>query len=123
MIREIDQLLIASLKRHTLQSSKEIFDGLQNDNSYATVKRALSRLTTDNLIATEGHGKSTKYRLSSSYLLLSNIDTNTYFQQEQDEREIFETFNFSLIPNVLHNASPFKQIFKTQFEFAVNTYF
>ena len=99
--------LLAYIKNNPLQSSKEIYDGLRNAYSYATVKRALTKLAEDNLIIIEGKGKSTKYRLSPSYELLSDIDVEEYFSQEQDERQIKSTFNFSLIPEILSGAQLF----------------
>lgn len=39
-------------------SSREIHEGLESTMGYATVKRILVKLTLDNLIITEGKGKS-----------------------------------------------------------------
>ncbi|HTD40359.1 MAG TPA: Fic family protein [Mucilaginibacter sp.] len=104
---EITKNLLAYIKNNPLKSSKEIFDGLGNTYSYATVKRALSKLAEENLVLIEGRGKGTKYRFSPSYELLSDIDVDKYFSREQDERQIKDTFNFSLIPEILSGAQLF----------------
>ncbi|HEY4326167.1 MAG TPA: Fic family protein [Mucilaginibacter sp.] len=89
------------------RSSKEIHDGLNAAIGYATVKRILTKLTSDGLIAPEGKGKGTKYLISPSYELLSPIDIDEYFKKEQDEREIKDGFNLLLITNVLSKAKLF----------------
>jgi len=97
------------LKLHQQSSSKEIFDNLSTSISYATVKRLLSKLISDNLIASSGKGKGTKYSLSSSYELLQPIDLNKYYQAEIDERKIKDGFNFNLISDVLKKTKLFTE--------------
>lgn len=97
----IDAEILKHLKTHTSQSSREISDGLGEAYSYATVKRALSKLTTDGDLLTIGKGKGTKYQLSPAHEILAEIDVETYFNQEQDKRKIRDSFNLSLIPEVL----------------------
>ena len=104
---DIDNDILQRLTSHPLQSSAEISAGLGDTYSYATVKRALSKLTVNNLLLTEGKGKATKYRLSPAYQLLSSIDMEAYFRQEQDERQIRDGFNLLLIPEVLTTARLF----------------
>jgi Fic family protein/predicted transcriptional regulator len=89
------------IKAHPLQSSKEIHDGLEGSIGYATVKRVLTKLLSDDLIKTEGKGKATKYAISSSYQLLYPVHLNQYFEKEQDEREIKSNFDFDLITGLL----------------------
>ncbi len=65
--------------------------------SYATVKRILSQLLTDNYIITaEGKGKGTRYFISPSYDLLYSINLESYYLKEIDERKIKEDFNPSI---------------------------
>jgi len=103
----MNEELLNYIRSNPLQSSKEIYNGLGNAYSYATIKRALSKLAGDNLILIEGQGKGTKYRLSPSYELLIDIDIEEYFKQEQDERQVKDIFNLSLIPEVLTGAQLF----------------
>ncbi|MGA9649085.1 Fic family protein [Pedobacter sp.] len=88
-------------------SSNEIFQALNDSQSLATVKRVLSKLTTDGIIISKGKGKATNYELSPAFLLLKEIDLNDYFKKEQDEREIKNSFNFNLITDVISEARLF----------------
>src|SRR5258708_26316962 len=101
--------ILAYIKAHPLQSSKEIHDGVEESIGYATVKRVLNRLCSDNLVNAEGKGKATKYVISPSYQLLYPIDLNQYFEKEQDERQIKNSFNFTLFTDVLNNAKLFTE--------------
>lgn len=91
-------------------SSKSVFDGIESNISYATVKRILSKLANERLITTTGQGKSTKYSISHSYKLFQPIDMDSYFGKEIDEREIIGNFNFELIEDILKNAELFTDI-------------
>jgi len=96
--------ILAFLKANPLVSSKEIYDGLEIEIGYATVKRILSKLVDDNLISTIGKGRGRKYLISPAYNLFYPIDLNSYFEKEIDEREIQTSFNFNLIKNTLNNV-------------------
>ena len=99
--------ILEFIKENSLVSSKQIYDEVQLNVGYATVKRILTKLLSEKLIITEGKGKGTKYRVSVGYELLFPISLNDYFKNEVDEREIKSSYNFSLIKEVLSNASLF----------------
>ena len=99
--------ILEFIKENSLVSSKQIYDEVQLNIGYATVKRILKKLLSEKLIITEGKGKGTKYRVSVGYELLFPISLNDYFKNEVDEREIKSSYNFSLIKEVLSNASLF----------------
>ena len=99
--------ILEFIKENSLVSSKQIYDEVQLNIGYATVKRILRKLLSEKLIITEGKGKGTKYRVSVGYELLFPISLNDYFKNEVDEREIKSSYNFSLIKEVLSNASLF----------------
>lgn len=99
--------ILAFIKNHPLLSSKEIHEGLHRKIGYATVKRVLNKLCSDNLLNTDGKGKGTKYLISPSYELIYTIDLNKYFEKEQDERLIKTSFNFTLIADILGNVKLF----------------
>ena len=88
-------------------SSKEIYDSIEQNVGYATIKRILTKLIADNVITAEGKGKGTKYIISPAYELLNTIDLEEYFKKEQDERKIQESFNLSLINDVLAKVKLF----------------
>lgn len=90
-------------------SSKEIYDGRAIKIGYATVKRILSNLVKQNLVATTGQGRARKYLISSAYNLLYPIDLNSYFEKEIDDREILGNYNLNLIKNTLKHVALFTQ--------------
>jgi len=99
--------ILEFIQNHPRQSSGEIYDGLHADIGYATVKRILNQLLAEDLIVTSGRGKATRYEISPSYALLCPIDIAKYFGKEQDDRQIKQNFDFSLINDVLRKASLF----------------
>lgn len=122
MLSHNETEVIAFLKNKQACSSKEIHESLSNSISYATVKRILSKLTTENLIITKGQGKGTKYLISSVYQLLQPIDITEYYKKEIDERIIKDGFDFSLMPEVLAKNNLFTTIEITQLNQLQNTY-
>ena len=90
-------------------SSKEIHDGISISISYATVKRILTSLTSENLISKIGQGKGTKYFISPTFELLQPIDIEDYYKKEIDERKIKENFNLDLITETLGKANLFTE--------------
>ncbi|PKP09307.1 MAG: cell filamentation protein Fic [Bacteroidetes bacterium HGW-Bacteroidetes-3] len=99
--------ILAFLKANPSISSKEIYDGLEIEIGYATVKRNLSKLVDENLISTIGKGRGRKYLIGPAYNLFYPIDLNSYFEKEIDEREILDSFNFNLIKNTLNHVTLF----------------
>ena len=63
MIDNRQQQIIDFIKESGDCSSKEIFESVDISISYATLKRILTNLKSDNYIATKGQGKGTKYLL------------------------------------------------------------
>lgn len=88
------QQIIEFVKQNGHCSSKDIFDGLGESFSYATLKRILTDLKTDNYLVSMGQGKGTRYHLSPAYELICPIDIESYYEKEIDERQIIENFNF-----------------------------
>ena len=105
--RELE--IIEFLKKSQECSSKEIHEGISTRISYATTKRILIKLISENLLAIKGHGKGTKYLISPAYHLLEPINIVKYYEQEIDERRIKESYNFQLITDVLNNISLFNE--------------
>ena len=97
--------ILAFIKIHPLRSSKEIHGGLGFEIGYATLKRILEALSSQNLITRSGKGRGTKYLIGPAYELLHSIHLEEYFKKEIDEREIKEYFNHSLIADTLSSMS------------------
>ncbi|HDZ85890.1 MAG TPA: cell filamentation protein Fic, partial [Candidatus Moranbacteria bacterium] len=57
----IDNQILNFLNYNPESSSNEVLQGIQEKKSIATIKRALSKLISENLIIAIGKGKSTKY--------------------------------------------------------------
>ena len=110
MINNIEIEIIEIIKKNQEISSKEIFKSISKSISYATVKRMISKLMDDNLVAKKGQGRSTKYLISPTYEVLFPIDIVTYFEKEIDERKIKEIFNFQLINETLNVCSIFTAV-------------
>jgi predicted transcriptional regulator len=107
MLDDKKKKILEFVKENTLFSSKEIYDGIASEIGYSTVKRILSQLISENLIIPEGKGKARKYAISPTYELFYPIDVKLYFEKEIDERKIKDTFNLSLINDVLSKVKLF----------------
>jgi Fic family protein len=108
-LKEQDQAILHYLRENPGISSKEIHEGLDIPLSYATVKRALQALVSEQFVRTTGKGKGTRYALSPAYFVLAPITIESYFQQEIDERNIRGAFNLQLIDHVLPDIELFTQ--------------
>jgi len=104
---ETQELILNYLKDKPNLSSKEIFEGINYAVSYATVKRCLSKLLSENHITQKGNAKNSRYALSPTFNLFYPINLDEYYSKEIDEREILTGYNFSLIPETLKNVSLF----------------
>jgi fido (protein-threonine AMPylation protein) len=104
-----EKIIIDFIKSKPSISSKEIHIGIEMIVGYATVKRILKSLISQNLLEVSGQGKGTKYQLSQAYELLHHIDSDEYFKQEIDERKIKERYNHNLITGLLSDVSIFTQ--------------
>jgi Fic family protein len=100
-IRDIE--IINFIQNQPGSSSKEIHNKIPTEISYATVKRILVKLTSENLIISKGQGKGTKYYVSSVFELLQSIDIDKYYQKEIDERQIKADFNFGIFDVLAEN--------------------
>ncbi len=109
MLKDREYDIIEFIKTKGNCSSKEIFDGISLPISYATLKRILKNLISENFIEVKGRGKGTKYFISSLYELIQPIDVQKYYEKEIDEREIKQEFNFEIITNVLNNYGIFTE--------------
>jgi len=107
MIDIREQQIIDFVKKTGECSSKEIFDGVNLSVSYATLKRLITKLISDNYLSSQGQGKGTKYLISPNYEVIQPIDIDEYYEKEIDEREIKASFNFEVITEVLSSHSVF----------------
>ena len=105
----VKEAILKLLKESPAISSKEIHEKLPLSTGYATLKRILNVLVSENYLCLLGRGKSTKYATSSFYDLFAPVDIQDYFKIEIDERQIKKTFNYVLIENVLKSVNLFNE--------------
>jgi len=125
-VKDQNQAILHYLSANPGVSSKEIHEGLGIQIGYATVKRALQALVSDNLVRTTGKGKGTKYELSPAYFILAPLNVEEYFLQEIDDRKIRREFNLQLIDQILTDLELFthgenEQLTSLQKLFSKNT--
>lgn len=109
MIDNKKKEVIEFIKENPFFSSKEIHNGLKSKIGYATVKRILTKLISENLLLPEGKGRGRKYVIGPAYELFYPLDVGLYFQKEIDERDIKDSFNLSLITDVLSKVKLFTE--------------
>lgn len=107
MLKISENEIIEFIKNNQECSSKEIYDSILTSISYATVKRILTKLISENLVSKKGQGKGTKYLLSPAFELLQPVDLEKYYEKEIDERKIKDQFNFRLISELLKKHTVF----------------
>lgn len=123
---KLENTILDIIRRNENSSSGEIHQALQDKASLATIKRHLSNLTEAGYLDISGSGRSTRYYLSVPAKVLSPVDIDAYFSQEQDNRVINSSFNFDLL-NIwlidLEIFSPKEQLFlnELQAQFEKNT--
>jgi len=109
-----DNKIISVISTNPSQSSKEIWIALKVRHkdfkmSYATLKRRLNDLVSNNLVSPVGKGRGTKYVISQEFQLLYPFDVEDYFAQNIAERKAKTGFNFKLITDVLNGANLFTE--------------
>jgi len=97
-------------------SSKKIHEGLQIEMGYATVKRVLAQLVSENLLDIIGKGRGTKYQIGPGYKLFYPLNLDTYFEKEVDKRNVIESFNLKLINDILTKVNLFTDLELTKLE-------
>lgn len=120
-----EQQIVEYLHKNNARSSKEIWDETRVEVSYSTLKRILAKLLADNYLVTSGKGRGTKYMISPAYEVMRPVNTEKYFAAEIDEREIKDTFDLSVITEILARNPVFteeehKKLFELQEIFKSN---
>ena len=114
MLPNGDNNIINVLATNPSLSSKGIWESLNAKHqdfkiSYATLKRRLNNLVSQNLISPVGKGRGTKYVISQEYEILHHFDVEEYFAQNMAERNAKAGYNFNLISEVLSGAILFTE--------------
>jgi Fic family protein len=107
MFKDKRKQIVDVIHKNPLSSSRDIYNLLDSEIGYSTVKRLLAQLIDQNFVLPKGKGKARKYLISPFYELCFPVDVNLYFEKEIDEREIKNNFNLSLITEVLPTTNLF----------------
>lgn len=99
--------LLQYLHYHPDSTKTEIKAGISLEVSDATIKRMISKAINDGMVLVTGKGRATKYRLTPQAHITMNLDLDTYFDKDIDEREVQEGFNFELINDILPKVELF----------------
>lgn len=99
--------ILQYLHYHPGSSRSEIEAGMNLTESPATVKRILSSLVENRSALVSGQGRATKYSVSPQAQVTMELNIDTYFQKETDEREVQTSFNFDLINETLPKVELF----------------
>ena len=99
--------ILQYLHYHPGSSRSEIEAGMNLTESPATVKRILSSLVENGFALVSGQGRATRYSVSPQAHVTMELNIDTYFQKETDEREVQTSFNFDLINETLPKVELF----------------
>ena len=88
-------------------SRAEIGAALSNTPSAATLKRLIVEEVKNGHIEVVGRGPSTRYRLTPQAHVTMELNPDTYFDKDIDERRVQESFNFELINGILPRVELF----------------
>lgn len=104
-----EQQILDYLRKSKEASSKEVFANAGASVSYATLKRMLSKLISQNFLIAKGQGKGTKYGISPVFEVIQPINIEQYYVTEIDDRKIIEGFNLPVITEVFAQHSVFTE--------------
>ena len=99
--------ILQYLHYHPGSSRSEIEAGMNLTESPATVKRILASLVDNGSVLVSGQGRATRYSVSPQTHVTMELNIDTYFEKETDEREVQTSFNFDLINETLPNVELF----------------
>lgn len=107
MTPEIEMLQY--LHFHPDIARSEIKAAMSFELSDATMKRMLTKAINEGRVIVTGKGRSTRYRLSPQAHITMELNLDTYFDKDIDERVVQEGFNFELINDILPKVELFTQ--------------
>ncbi len=105
MTKEIE--ILQFLHYNPEASRAEIGSALSNAPSPATLKRLIADCVSKGHIEVVGRGPATRYRLTPRSNVTMELNLDTYFDKDVDERQAQESFNFELINEILPNVDLF----------------
>lgn len=105
MTTEIE--ILQFLHYHPLSKRSEIQTSLSKPISDRNLTRMLSEASTKGQIEVVGRGPATRYKLSPQAHVTMELNLDTYFDKDVDDRQVQESFNFELINEILPKVDLF----------------
>ncbi len=99
MTKDIE--ILQFLHYNPSSSRSEIEASLTNSPSSATLKRLIAEEVKQGHIEVIGRGPATRYRLTPQAHVTMELNLDTYFDKDIDERQVQTAFNFELINDIL----------------------
>ena len=99
MTTEIE--ILQFLHYNPLSRRSEILPSLSRKISDRSLMRLLSESAAKGNIEVVGRGPATRYRLTPQAHITMELNLDTYFENDVDERKIQKSFNFELINDIL----------------------
>lgn len=99
--------ILQFLHYNPLSSRSEIASALSAEPSPATMKRLLANAVKEKRIEVVGKGPATRYRLTPQAHVTMELNIDTYFDKDVDERQVQTTFNYNLINDILPKVTLF----------------
>lgn len=107
MTRDIEILQFLHYNKNA--SRLDIASALTNNPSPATLKRLLADAVKKGHIEVVGRGPATRYRLTPQAQVTMELNLDTYFEKDVDERQVQRSFNFELINEILPGVDIFTE--------------
>lgn len=85
----------------------EISAALTSTPSVAALKRLIADAVSSGYIEVVGRGPATRYRLTPQAHVTMELNLDTYFNRDIDERQVQESYNFELINEILPKVELF----------------
>lgn len=105
MTTEIE--ILQYLHYNPLSKRSEILPALSSHVSDRTLMRMLSDAIAKGDVEVVGRGPATRYRLTPQAHVTMDINIDTYFEKDVDERQVQQMFNFELINETLPKVNLF----------------
>lgn len=99
--------ILQFLHYNPLAKRSEILSALTKQISDRTLMRMLAEAVKNGQVEIVGRGPSTRYRLTPQAHVTMELNLDTYFDKDIDERQVQESYNFELINDILPHVELF----------------
>lgn len=103
----LDIEILQFLHYNPLSKRSDILPSLSKEISDRTIMRMLADAVSKRYVEVVGRGPATRYRLTPQAHVTMELNLDTYFDRDIDERQVQESFNFELINEILPKVELF----------------